>query len=125
TKWSATQAPHQTTMPRHRPSAPPKLIHQVRGDLDWIVRKALKKAPTRRYETATSFGRDIEHFLNGEPVHAHPPSQLYRFQKMVLRNKVVCAASAAVTLAVMAGLLVSTWMFLIKQEALKRADREA
>src|SRR5207249_1480052 len=51
--------------------------------------------------------------------------QVYRFRKMVARNKVVCAASAAVFVAVLAGLVLSTWMFVIKQEALKRADQEA
>jgi eukaryotic-like serine/threonine-protein kinase len=125
TKLSTMEAGDLTTIARQRCSAPPKLIHQLRGDLDWIVMKALEKDRTRRYETASNFARDIEHFLRGEPVHAHPPSQLYRFKKMVARNKVVCAASAAIALAVLAGLVVSTWMFLIKQQALQRADREA
>jgi serine/threonine protein kinase/tetratricopeptide (TPR) repeat protein len=125
TKLSTMQAADLTTIARQRCSAPPKLIHQVRGDLDWIVMKALEKDRTRRYETASNFAVDIEHFLNGEPVHAHPPSQLYRFRKMVARNKVICAASTAVALAVIVGLVLSTWMFLIKQQALKRADVEA
>src|SRR5207249_494124 len=89
TKLSTMEAADLTTIARHRCSAPPKLIHQVRGELDWIVMKALEKDRTRRYESASSFARDIEHFLNGEPVHAHPPSQVYRFRKMVVRNKVV------------------------------------
>ncbi len=125
TKLSTMQAADLTTIARQRCSVPPKLIHQIRGDLDWIVMKALEKDRTRRYDSASNFAGDIEHFLGGEPVHAHPPSQLYRFRKMVARNKVVCAASAAVALAVVAGLVVSTWMFLIKQQALKRADLEA
>jgi serine/threonine protein kinase/tetratricopeptide (TPR) repeat protein len=125
TKLSTMLAADLTTIARHRCSAPPKLIHQVRGDLDWIVMKALEKDRTRRYETASNFASDIEHFLHNEPVTAHPPSQLYRFQKLVGRNKVVFAASCAVAVAVLGGLVLSTWMFFIKQEALRRADTEA
>src|SRR5262249_99799 len=125
TKLSTMQAADLTTIARQRCAAPPKLIHQIRGDLDWIVMRALEKDRARRYETASSFASDIEHFLNGEPVDAHPPGHFYPFRTMVRRTKVVCAASAAVALAVIAGLIASTWMFLIKQEALKRADLEA
>ncbi len=125
TKLSTMQAADLTTIARQRCSVPPKLIHQLRGDLDWIAMKALEKDRTRRYETASSFASDIEHFLKGEPVHAHPPSRFYRFRKMVGRNKMACAGSAVVTIAVIGGLVLSTWMFLIKQQALKRADLEA
>ena len=55
-----------------------KLIHLLRGDLDWIVMKCLEKDRTRRYETANGLAMDIKRHLNNEPVVARPPSRLYR-----------------------------------------------
>ena len=56
----------------------PKLISLLKGDLDWVVMKALEKDRTRRYETANGFAMDIQRYLNNEPVNARPPSKLYR-----------------------------------------------
>ena len=53
----------------------------MRGELDWIVMKALEKDRNRRYETANGFAADIERYLNDEPVEACPPSAAYRFRK--------------------------------------------
>jgi serine/threonine protein kinase len=64
-----------------------KLSRFVQGDLDWIVMKALAKERDRRYETATGFARDIEGFLNHEPVSAGPPNAAYRLRKFVRRNR--------------------------------------
>ncbi len=69
-----------------------ELVKLLRGDLDWIVMKCLEKDRARRYETASGLARDIERHLNNEPVVASPPSNLYRFQKMVRRNKVLVSA---------------------------------
>ena len=113
------------TVARQRHAAAVKLIHLVRGDLDWIVMKSLEKDRTRRYETASSFAGDIEHFLKNEPVVARPPTTLYRFQKLVRRNKVFFAAGAAVALSIVAGLLVSTCLFFREKAARQEADREA
>jgi len=114
-----------TTVAKQRHSAPPKLIHLVKGDLDWIVMKALEKDRTRRYETASSFAGDIERFLKSEPIIARPPTTLYRFQKLVRRNKVVFAAVTAVALSIIAGLVVSTWLYFREKEARRLADNEA
>src|SRR5439155_387404 len=65
-----------------------ELVKLLRGDLDWIVMKCLEKDRARRYETANGLARDIERHLNNEPVVASPPSSLYRFQKLVRRNKI-------------------------------------
>ena len=59
----------------------PKLMHLLRGDLDWIVMKCLEKDRTRRYETANGLAMDLKRHLNNEPVVARPPSTAYRFQK--------------------------------------------
>src|SRR2546430_13728193 len=96
-----------TTTAKHRHIDAPKLIHLLRGDLDWIVMKALEKDRARRYETANGLARDVERYLADEPVVARPPSGVYRFQKMVRRNKGVFAAAGAVVLMLLLGVAVS------------------
>ena len=66
---------------------PAKLSALVRGELDWIVMKALEKDRTRRYETASGLAADVQHYLNDEAVVACPPSTAYRFKKFARRNK--------------------------------------
>ena len=114
-----------TTVARQRHAPNQKLIHLVRGDLDWIVMKSLEKDRTRRYETASSFAADIEHFLRNEPVIARPPSAGYRFQKFVRRNKAMFVAGAAVAAAIVAGLVVSTCLFWREKAAKREAAQEA
>jgi eukaryotic-like serine/threonine-protein kinase len=110
---------------RHRHVEAPKLIHAVRGDLDWIIMKALEKDRTRRYETANALAGDIERHLNHEPVVARPPGNLYRFRKLVRRNKLAVAAASAVLAALVVGLGLATWLFFRERAALKTADRNA
>jgi eukaryotic-like serine/threonine-protein kinase len=78
-------------------------------DLDWIVMKCLEKDRARRYETASGLAADLNRHLENEPVVARPPSNLYRFQKMVRRNKVVVAAAAMVALALLVGAGLASW----------------
>ena len=75
----------------------------LRGDLDWIVMKALEKDRTRRYETANGFAADIKRHLAGEPVLAAPPSAAYRLRKFVARRKGTVVAVVAMTLLLIAG----------------------
>jgi len=70
-----------TTVAQQRQSEPPRLIHTIRGDLDWIAMKALEKDRTRRYETANGLALDVKCFLENEPVSARPPSKLYKFPR--------------------------------------------
>jgi serine/threonine protein kinase/formylglycine-generating enzyme required for sulfatase activity/predicted alpha/beta-hydrolase family hydrolase len=93
-----------TVIAKHRKAEPPGLIHLVRGDLDWIVMKALEKDRTRRYETTNGLAMDVQRYLDDEPVVARPPSAAYKFQKTFLRNKLVFAAGTAVLIALVAGL---------------------
>ncbi len=104
-----------------RQVAPTQLISLLHGDLDWIVMKALEKDRTRRYETANGLATDVQRHLNYEPVVARPPSSLYRFRKLVRRNRVVFAAGGAVIAALVAGLGTSTWLYLKEREARNRA----
>jgi serine/threonine protein kinase len=96
-----------TTTARHRQTDAPRLIHLVRGDLDWIVMKCLEKDRTRRYETANGLAADIERHLSNEPVVARPPSSAYRFQKFVRRNKVMVTAGSVIAAVLALGVLAS------------------
>jgi serine/threonine protein kinase len=101
----------------HRHAEPPRLISLLKGDLDWIVMKALEKDRTRRYETANGLAMEVQRYLNNEPVVARPPSRTYRLRKLVRRNRVVFVAGTAVALALIAGLSAATWMFFKAEEA--------
>jgi serine/threonine protein kinase/WD40 repeat protein len=121
----------QGNLARHRQSDRAKLIGQIRGDLDWIVMKALEKDRTRRYETANGLAMDIQRHLADEPVLARPPSQLYRFRRLVRRNKAAFAATAAVATALIIGLTVAVGSYrrerkqrVIADEAVRTAVRE-
>lgn len=92
----------------NRQTEPQKLGRFVKGELDWIVLKALSKDRNRRYETANGFARDVERFLNHEPVTAGPPSASYRFQKFVQRNRGQVIAASLVLLALVAGVVGTT-----------------
>jgi eukaryotic-like serine/threonine-protein kinase len=121
TRLHAMSAEALTTTAQRRGADVPKLIHLLRGDLDWIVMKCLEKDRTRRYETANDLASDLKRFLTNEPVVARPPSRLYRFRKLVRRNQLVFAASGVVALALTLGLAVSIWMFLNERTARHRA----
>ena len=106
-----------------RHAEPPKLISEIKGDLDWIVMKALEKDRARRYETANGLAMDIQRFLDSEPVVARPPSQIYRLQKLVRRNKIIFAAGGLVALTLLVGLSSSTWLFFREREARERESQ--
>jgi eukaryotic-like serine/threonine-protein kinase len=97
-----------------------KLIELLRGDLDWIVMKCLEKDRARRYATANALASDVQRHLNTEPVAARPPSQSYRLQKWIRRNKLAFAAATTVTLALVLGIVASTWQAV----RATRAERE-
>src|SRR5207253_10763115 len=82
-----------------RHTEPAKLTKLVRGELDWIVMKALEKDRGRRYETANGFAIDVQRYLAGEPVLAAPASQWYRLRKFVRRHRGPVAAAGLVLLA--------------------------
>jgi hypothetical protein len=111
----------QTAM--HRRIEPPRLALLLKGDLDWIVMRALEKDRNRRYQTANAMAMDVQRYLNDEPVLARPPSRLYRFQKLVRRNRAVFVSVAAVSLALVAGFGTSTWLFFKERDARREAQR--
>src|SRR5262249_44365427 len=84
------------TLAANRGTEPAKLTKLVRGELDWIVMKALEKDRNRRYETANGFAMDVQRYLADEPVQACPPSVGYRLRKFARRNKGGLAVAALV-----------------------------
>jgi eukaryotic-like serine/threonine-protein kinase len=127
-RWPSTmvttlQRTELTATAQHRHIEPPKLILLLKGDLDWIVMKALEKDRTRRYETANGLALDIERYLGNEPILARPPSKLYRLQKLVHRNKVAFTAAGAVAVALVVGSGTSTWLFFKERDARREAER--
>ena len=93
---------------RVRRLSPQALRKLIRGDLDWIVMKALEKDRTRRYETASALAADVEHHLNNEPVEAGPPGTAYRVGKFLRRHRVAVVTSSLVVVALVIGLAVAT-----------------
>ena len=111
-----------------RHTEPAKLKKLVRGELDWIVMKALEKDRTRRYETASGLARDIQRYLDDEVVEARPPSTGYRIGKFVRRHKAQVIAAGLVMLALLAGIAGTTWGLIREARAKTRLaeslDRE-
>jgi serine/threonine protein kinase/tetratricopeptide (TPR) repeat protein len=109
-----------------RRTEPRKLSQLVRGDLDWIVMKALDKDRARRYETANGFAADVLRYLTDEPVTACPPSAGYRFRKFARRNKASLATAAMVAMALVAGIIGTTWQAVrATHEANRASNAEA
>ena len=107
-----------------RRTEPARLTKEVRGELDWIVMKALEKDRTRRYETASGLARDVERYLAGEAVEAHPPSAGYRLRKVLSKHRAEVLTAAALLLLLLAGAGVSTWQA-IRATAAESAARAA
>ncbi len=103
-------------------SADPKaLTRLVRGDLDWIVMKALEKDRNRRYETVAALAADVQHYLDNEPVAARPPNRSYRFRKFVRRNRISFVAGSLVAVAILIGLAAATIGFVRARDERDRA----
>jgi tetratricopeptide (TPR) repeat protein len=101
----------------------------VRGELDWIVMKALEKDRNRRYETANAFAMDVQRYLADEPVAAGPPSARYKLGKFLRRHRTLVRATLVVTVLTVLGLAVGTWLLWQEKERTQvqwlRAETEA
>ncbi len=96
------------TLSANRSTEPRKLTKLLRSELDWLVMKALEKDRARRYETANGFAADVQRYLAGEAVVAHPPSTGYRLRKFVRRNRLQVIAGALILLVLLAGIAGTT-----------------
>jgi serine/threonine-protein kinase len=106
---SKTAAEIATTNATKRATTPDKLRRLLRGDLDTIVAKALKKEPCERYPSVTALADDLRHYLRHEPISARPDTLAYRAVKFVRRNRAVVALATLAVVAAAAG-VVGTWI---------------
>jgi WD40 repeat protein len=107
-----------------RQTEPAKLTRLVRGELDWIVMKALEKDRGRRYDTASSLAQDVQRYLADEPVLAGPPSLRYRLHKFARRNRVALAVGFLVSFALVVSVVVLAVSNIRIQEANSDRERE-
>jgi serine/threonine protein kinase/tetratricopeptide (TPR) repeat protein len=91
----STLGPAATAVSSQRKTDPRRLSQLCRGELDWMVMKALDKDRSRRYETASAFAADVQRYLNDEPVLACPPSASYRLRKFMRRNRKLLVTAVA------------------------------
>ncbi len=102
----------------NRNTEPARLSHEMKGELDWIVMKALEKDRTRRYDTASAFAADIGRYLRDEQVEACPPSTKYRLGKFMRRNRVAFLSGSLVSAALLVGIIASgSLAFVASQQA--------
>jgi len=116
----------QTDPPRASDAADSPLAkRQLRGDLDAILNKALKKDPAQRYPTVAAFAEDLQRHRDGRAVHALPDSRLYRTRKFVRRNRIAVAMSSALLATIVAGSAVAVWQALVAREQAANAVASA
>jgi tetratricopeptide (TPR) repeat protein len=114
-----------TDVSAKRGSDPRRLRKVVRGELDWIVMKALEKDRNRRYETANGLAADVRRYLEDEPVQACPPSAWYRLSKAARRNRAALVTAALVGTSLVVGTAVSTWQAVRARAAERRATERS
>jgi non-specific serine/threonine protein kinase/serine/threonine-protein kinase len=120
---STLDAQARSTLAQHCGHDQRRLKQMLLGELDWIVMKCLEKDRNRRYETANSLALDVRRYLNNEPVQACPPSLGYRARKFVRRNRTAVVAVSLVLLALLCGVVGTTWGMLRAQRANQEAQR--
>jgi serine/threonine protein kinase/WD40 repeat protein len=123
TRVSSLSGRDRLDLAERRGSLGPRLISLMRGDLDWIVLKALEKDRKRRYQTANALAMDVERYLRVEPVLARPPSKSYRLGKLIRRNRLVFGAAGAVVCSLLAGLSLAVSHYLLKSRALEQVSK--
>jgi len=121
TRLSTLNEEELGTVAARRGAEPASLNRLMRGDLDWVVMKAMEKDRARRYETSNALAQDLQRYLGEEPVQARPPSSLYRLEKMVRRNKLLFVTGGLVSASLVIGLGISTLLFFKEKTARERA----
>ena len=121
----ATLENDRAVLAQLRTTDPESLRRQLRGDLDWIIMKAMEKDRGRRYDTANGLANDLGRYLEDQPVEARPPTAAYRLRKFVRRNKAGVLALTAVAVALVAGAAAATIGFLSATRAEAHARAEA
>lgn len=101
---------------------PARLQQLLKGELDWVVMKALEKDLTRRYQTANDLAQDLTNYLTGETVAARPPSTWYQIQKFASRNRGLVVAIFAIGVVLLAGIVGTTYGLIRANEKTKLAE---
>ena len=122
TRFNTLADADRSTIARLRGTGFANLSTLLRGDLDWIVMKAIEKQRTRRYDTANSLADDIRRHLANEPVIARPPSTAYLLNKLIRRHRLAFGAGTAVMVALLVGFATSAWQAVRATHAEKLAD---
>ena len=117
------QRPSDVVAAREQSSDSGVNARDLRGDLDVITLKALRKDPARRYMTVDQLSDDLQRFSSGRPVLARPDSWRYRAGKFVARHKTAAAASALVVLSLVAGIVATSREARIASGERARAER--
>lgn len=104
-----TMQAHRTTVSASRRVDPKRLLSMLRGDLDWIVMKAIEKDRNRRYGSASAMASDINRHLASQPIQARPPSRMYLLTKLVRRRRAMLVTCSLVAMAMLIGTGASVW----------------
>jgi non-specific serine/threonine protein kinase/serine/threonine-protein kinase len=115
----------RATVAQFRQTDPVTLRRELKGDLDWIVMKAMEPDRNRRYQTANALAFELKRYLNDEPVLARPPSMGYRLGKFVRRNKAMVVSAIVVAVALVMGVILATTGMVRATRAERAAEREA
>ncbi|TWU39334.1 protein kinase domain-containing protein [Novipirellula artificiosorum] len=123
-RLSTTEKQQLFDIAEHRGLKPDLLASQIRGDLEWIVMRTLEKERDRRYPTPLDLCRDVERYLDNQPVEARPPSMVYRMRKYVRRHRALVGSSAAICLTMIAATVFSTAMWRHSDEMWRQSARD-
>ena len=105
----STSGEKLTAIAKHRSVEPDHLSALIKGDLDWVVMKALEKERDRRYATPAALADDVTRYLMKEPVEAYPPSAAYKMRKFVRRNRSLVVAGSTFVVVMLAAMMLSWW----------------
>jgi len=120
--FAADTVPATLRMVVETDAVSPRLLNgSVPRDLETVCLKCLEKAPRRRYASAQALSDELGRYLRDEPVLASPPSAVYRFQKLIRRNKLAFTAVLAAVASLFIGLSTAAWQFVEKSKAYDRA----
>ena len=117
TRISTLASDRLSTVAEHRRTDMRRLQHSVRGELDWIVMKCLEKDRNRRYGSPNDLADDLDRYLAGDAIVAHPPSRLYQIRKSTRRHRAAVVTAAAILFVRVAGRTGTTWQMV---RAMKR-----
>ena len=98
-----------------------RLVKQLKGDLDWIVMKAIERDRNRRYTTVAALADDLGRFLSDEPVLARPPSTSYRISKFVTKHRGAVTAAGCIAATLIGSLIVISSLYTSAESARERA----